>query len=154
MKTAGLIGGVFITLGSHGDTMVLQIPAGSFRAAVGHCPEAMASLSRLLCQRSRALYEHAADSALLTLGGRCARTLLYLMETHGLPRTHGVAISLKVSQSALADMIGCTRQSINRELKLLERQGLIAMRYSHFAILDGAGLQRLIDLDGANLAGF
>lgn len=130
---------------AHEETLVLQIPAGAFRTAVEHHPKAMASLLRLLCLRSRVLYEHVADSALLTLRARCARTLLSLMVAHGLPRAQGVAISLKVSQNELADMLGCTRQSINRELKQLEREGLIAMRYSRFAIPDEAGLRRLVD---------
>jgi CRP-like cAMP-binding protein len=130
---------------AHEPTTVLQIPAAAFRERVADCPKAMGSLLRLLCCRSRVLYEHVADHALLPLRARCARALLSLMLAHGLPRPHGVAISLKVSQTGLADMLGCTRQSVNRELKALERQGVIAMRYSTFAILDGMGLRRLAE---------
>lgn len=130
---------------AHEPTVVLQIPAPAFRERVAECPRAMGSLLRLLCCRSRVLYEHVADHALLPLRARCARALLSLMLAHGLPRAHGVAISLKVSQTGLADMLGCTRQSVNRELKALEREGLIAMRYSTFAILDGMGLRRLAE---------
>ena len=70
--------------------------------------------------------------------------LLSLMAVHGLPRASGVAISLKLSQDEFADMLGRTRQSVNRELKQLERDGVISMTYSHFTIRDKAALKAIV----------
>jgi CRP-like cAMP-binding protein len=65
---------------------------------------------------------------------RCASALLHLATPYGLPREDGLAISLKLSQDEFADMLGCSRPVINRELKQLEARGVIRMTYSHFVI--------------------
>lgn len=129
---------------AHGDTTVLLIPKPLFLAAVDHEPGVARLLMRLLCLRSRVLYESASDGALLSLRARCARTLLTLMAAHGLPRPNGVAIALKLSQDEFADMLGRTRQSVNRELKQLEREAVIEMTYSHFIIRDEAALRGIV----------
>ena len=129
---------------AHGDTVVLLVRKESFLAAVDEQPGIARLLLRLLCLRSRVLYEHAADSALLPLRARCARMLLSLMAVHGLPRPSGVAISLKLSQDEFADMLGRTRQSVNRELKQLERENIISMSYSHFIVRDERALSAIV----------
>ena len=70
--------------------------------------------------------------------------LLTLMTSYGLPRGRGVAISLKLSQDEFADMLGRTRQSVNRELKQFERNGIIEMTYSHFIIIDEQALNAIV----------
>ncbi|QDL38465.1 Crp/Fnr family transcriptional regulator [Rhodoferax sediminis] len=129
---------------AHGDSTLLLIPKESFLAAVTGQPDIARLLLRLLCLRSRVLYEHAADNALLSLRARCARMLLSLMAVHGLPRPSGVAISLKLSQDEFADMLGRTRQSVNRELKQLERENIISMSYSHFVVRDEQALSAIV----------
>jgi hypothetical protein len=41
-------------------------------------------------------------------------------------------------------MLGRTRQSVNRELKRLERDGVISMSYSHFTVRNEAALRRIV----------
>ena len=43
----------------------------------------------------------------------------------------------------MADLLGVARQSLNRELKLLERAGLLRLAKEQIEILDLPALQRL-----------
>ena len=79
---------------------------------------------------------------------RCARVLYSLMRQYGVKRGDCIEISLKLSQEELADMIGRTRQSVNKELKVLEREGVLQMAYSHFVIMDEKALSEIALSEG------
>lgn len=129
---------------AHEETTVLLIPRDTFLQAVDAEPGVARAMVRVLCVRSRLLYEAVSDHALLSLRARCARLLLSLMNSYGLPRPEGVAISLKLSQDEIADMLGCTRQSANRELKELQRENIIEMTYSRFIVRDQQALEAIV----------
>lgn len=90
----------------------------------------------LLSQRSRHVYLSLADSHLLPLRQRLARILLHLVNQFGVPRDDGIHLSLRMAQDQLADYVGCSRPVLNRELKLLEQDRIIQIRYSHIIVLD------------------
>ncbi|MDK3023147.1 Crp/Fnr family transcriptional regulator [Cupriavidus taiwanensis] len=125
---------------AHMDTLVLLLGSALVQRTLANEPELALSLMRLLCLRSRLTYANLTESSLATLRTRCARTLLHLLDPYGMPRNEGVAISLKLSQDEFADMVGRSRPTVNRELKQLERDGIIRITYSHFLILDVAAL--------------
>ena len=52
---------------------------------------------------------------------------------------------LRISQSDLAAMLSVSRQTINKELRLLEQRGLLQAAYGRLTIVDLAGLLRLAD---------
>lgn len=130
---------------AHEDTLALLIPRASFLAAIEREPYLAMSMIRLLCLRSRVLYDYVAEHSLLPLRARCARLLLQLVEPHGASRPHGYLITLKLSQEEFADMLGRSRQSVNKELRALETEGLIKTNYSQFIILDLPALQAVAE---------
>jgi CRP/FNR family transcriptional regulator, cyclic AMP receptor protein len=121
---------------AHTDLLLLLIGRPLFAQITGAEPELVHRLLRLLCLRSRMLYNEYEDISFLTLRQRCARALLHLVEPYGRFDKEGVTLSLKLSQEELADMVGCSRPMINRELKQLEQDGAITMTYSHYVIRD------------------
>jgi DNA-binding transcriptional regulator LsrR (DeoR family) len=50
----------------------------------------------------------------------------------------------ELSQDEFADMVGCSRPVVNRQLKQLERESIIRTTYSHFVILDVNALQSIV----------
>jgi DeoR/GlpR family transcriptional regulator of sugar metabolism len=54
-------------------------------------------------------------------------------------------VVLRISQSDLAAMLSVSRQTINKELRLLEQRGLLQAAYGRLTIVDLAGLLRLAD---------
>ncbi|MBP6020677.1 MAG: Crp/Fnr family transcriptional regulator [Burkholderiaceae bacterium] len=133
---------------AHDETTLLNIPKEVFLSALDSEPMMVRSVLRLLCLRSRALYDNTSDNALRSLRARCARMLILLMASHGEVGSSQVNIMLKISQDEFADMIGRTRQSVNPELKQLERDGIIDMKYSRFIIRDPAALREIVEHDG------
>lgn len=121
---------------AHEETLALLIPrAGLFTAMERESHLSMAMI-RLLCLRSRVLYDYVAENALLPLRARCARLLLSLMDQYGASRPDGYFVTLKLSQDEFADMLGRSRQSVNKELRAFETEGVIKTNYSRFVILD------------------
>lgn len=101
------------------DAVILRIPRDTFVAALQGDPGLSWEMLRLLCVRSRRLYESLGESHTLALAPRLARILRGLFAEHG--------AQLGIDQEELADILGATRQSINRELKVLEKTGAIAL---------------------------
>lgn len=101
------------------DAVILRIPRDTFVAALQGDPGLSWEMLRLLCVRSRRLYESLGESHTLALAPRLARILRGLFAEHGQ--------QLSIDQEELADILGATRQSINRELKVLEKTGAIAL---------------------------
>jgi len=54
-------------------------------------------------------------------------------------------LCLKLSQEKIAQQLGVSRQSVNRQLKIWEAEGLLVVRYSAVTILD---LQKLRETAG------
>ena len=121
---------------AHGEVVLLHVPQQAFRAALEEDPGLARYCLQMLCERSRSLYENLAAGGLLPLRARIARLLLMLLDQHGRDGHSGQEIALKLSQDEFADMLGVTRQSLNRELKALEKQGLITIAYSRITLHD------------------
>lgn len=92
-------------------------------------------LGVLICTRQRSALSFLAQSLAQPLAVRLARTLA------GAARASGGA-ELQVRQEDLAAMIGVSRQTINKQLKILEGEGTIMIAYGRIVILDPARLRQ------------
>ncbi len=97
-----------------------------------------------VAQRLREADEMAGDLAFLDVGGRVAKKLLELAAAHGVQRPEGTLLELPLTQEGLANMVGVTRESVNRHLSTLRRLGVIAREGRRFLIRDPDGLRRYI----------
>jgi CRP-like cAMP-binding protein len=103
-----------------GAGSLLRIHRDDLLDAMRRHPALSRAVVLLLCARARKTYNALAAHSLLALPARVARTLLLLHEENRSPL-------LALSQADLADMLGVTRQSLNRELQQLERQGWVRL---------------------------
>ncbi|WP_245703299.1 Crp/Fnr family transcriptional regulator [Streptomyces lushanensis] len=77
---------------------------------------------------------------------RLARLLTTLATDFGRPEEDGsVAIPLRLSQQELASLLGASRESATRGLRLLREQGIISTRYRNIVIRDVSVLQYIAD---------
>jgi CRP-like cAMP-binding protein len=67
------------------------------------------------------------DTCFLNISARFAKKLVELAEDHGEQDGNLILINLDLKQRDLASMVGATRESINKELRLLREKGLISM---------------------------
>jgi CRP-like cAMP-binding protein len=113
---------------------LLHVPLAAFDQLAAVHPIIFRDLGILVCSRQRSALSFMAHSIAQPIAVRLTRTLL------GAARASGGA-DLQVRQEELAAMIGVSRQTVNKELKALERAGLVALSYGRIRICDPARLR-------------
>jgi CRP-like cAMP-binding protein len=101
-------------------------------------------LLKILCRRLRQTSEQVEDVLFRHLDSRIAKALLHLAESAGMHGVCSPSIDLHVSQQVLANMAGGSRESVNKHLQILHRQGLIDLAKGSIMIRDVEGIERLI----------
>lgn len=122
---------------------IAVLPASAFWQIIERRPDVLLAITRLVCSRFRMALDWAGSSILNPLPVRLANRLISLINHTGIEEQ----LCLKVSQENIAQQLGVSRQSINRQLKIWEAEGLLAVRYSAVTILD---LQKLRDVAREN----
>ena len=84
-------------------------------------------------------YERMLTTAYDTLRVQIAKALLYF--TRGPQNDESpIQVAVRMAQDDVADLLGLSRQSVNRELAPLIRDGVVAWRYGKIEVLDPARL--------------
>lgn len=100
-----------------------------------------------LSTRLRDTNEAIRSLALLDVPRRIAKRLLSLALRQGEHTADGIRIGSKLTQGDLASLISASRESTNRALRALQRQGLIEMQDGHIILLKPEELSNLIGGD-------
>ncbi len=122
-------------------TDVAVVSASDFHQLIAQHADVHMAFTKLVCQRLRQALVWIDDVILMPLAVRLAHRLLTIdarVAEAGADR--GVQV-LGVSQEDLAFMLGVSRQSVNRQLKLWEEQGVLRVDYRRIVLLDRALLQ-------------
>jgi CRP-like cAMP-binding protein len=106
-------------------------------------PSAAIELLKVLARRLRRLSERFEDSAFLEIGPRLAKQLCLLAERYGRREADGVLIDLKLSQQELGDLVGATRESVNKQLRAWVAEGLVERRRGCLVVHDLGALRAL-----------
>lgn len=100
-------------------------------------PEVTLRLMAILCGRLRRTTEQVEDMMFLDLPSRLAKTLLNLAKG-----SSGARYEINLSQRTLGNVIGFSRESVNKQLAQWQRDELVALADGRIAILDAAALER------------
>ena len=103
----------------------------------------MMNVLHIMCARSRDSFSAMADQHLLGPAARLARHLLTLATHYG-QSSQEAQPTVAFSQSELSEMLGMSRQSLNRTMKELEEKGLVRKTYSKVTLPDLPGLRKLV----------
>jgi len=128
---------------------LLVIDRALFLELLGNSPGIAVKLLYVLSQRLRRLSQRSEDAAFLDVPSRLARSLLDLATRFGErahPPLNGISITLKLSQQELGDLVGATRESVNKHLNDWTRQGLVKVHAGRMLISDVEGVRRLARL--------
>ncbi len=90
-------------------------------------PRAAIALATALVARVRRLSERAEDRQTMSLPARLAKRLLALAAEHGTRPIVGGPVEVRLSQQDLADLVGTTRESVNKQLRVWEEEGIVAL---------------------------
>jgi CRP/FNR family transcriptional regulator, cyclic AMP receptor protein len=124
-------------------TETLVLPREPFRALVAMEPAIRDALLTALARELRRLTVHVEELHFLDIAGRLAARLAHLAVEHGKSGPDGtLRLDAPLTQTDLASMVGCTRQSVNKLLGLFVGDGLIALDREAIVVLDLDGLLR------------
>ena len=126
---------------------VMQVRRRDFLPFLEREPKLAIHLLELLCERVRWTSDQIEDAAFLSLPARLAKRLLALATIYGEQEEAGVRIGMKLSQSDLGQMLGTSRESVNRYLQDWAKQDWIALGRSRVTIRERQPLQELVDND-------
>jgi len=142
------------TVTALGECVALLVPAPRFADLVDDDSAGISrAFSAAMLDRARAADEQArlrhAEPAL-----RLARVLHGLAGRAGAPAPGGgTAIPVELSQEDLASMLGASRSTVARTLRVLRDRGVISTGYRAVTVTDPAALRALAGLPPAGLSG-
>ena len=131
------------------STELIVINRRDFRALLKRRPDVAIELLEILARRVARLSEFLEDAHFQNLPVRLARKLADFADLHGRERTGDgkpeILIELKLSQEEWGDLVGTTRESVNKLFRSWVDQGLIALDGGRVVIRERAGIQKLAD---------
>ena len=100
----------------------------------------------LLCTRLRWTSDQVEQVILQNLPGRLASALIRLTEKHKLaPGGRTIA----VTQQEISEMVGMTRESINKQLRVWAARNWVRLEHGAIVVLNAEPLQALVEAGGA-----
>lgn len=114
------------------DSTFLWMDRASFLALLEEIPQLTHNLVRQLSERLRAANEKIQALSTLDVAGRVSRQLLAFADQYGKPDPSGdLRIPLPLTQSDIAEMVGATRERVNRVMVELRQAGAISVDARH-----------------------
>lgn len=124
-----------VTVICQAECVLLQVSDRALGRIAVEMPRIWEAVAALLYLQLRGLLQLAAETIALAPRQRLAARLDLLSGTE--------AGALRLSQEALAEMLGLSRKTVNGYLGGFERLGLVRRRYGVVEVIDRAGLRRI-----------
>jgi CRP-like cAMP-binding protein len=125
------------------DSVLLVIERAQFVLLLEREGRLARHVIELLCERLRANTERLGEHAFMNLGARLARKLCALSVAHGVRDQQEITIDMRLSQTELAQMLGVTREAVNKQLKLWSREGVLRFDRGRITIANSKRLTAL-----------
>ena len=123
---------------------LLVIDRRDFLALLRRHPEAAIALLRVLALRLKRISELVEDTLFLNLPVRLAKKLIHYASIYGEEQQDGsVRISLRLSQEEWGDLVGATRESINKQMRAWTEQGIVSTDAGFIVIHRPEALEKL-----------
>ncbi len=107
-----------------GNCEIAEISYKKFKQLVHLNPDVLMCLSGQMARRLRQTSMQVSNLAFLDVAGRIAQTLLNLAKQPE-AMTHPEGMQIKITRQEIGQMVGCSRETVGRILKMLEDEGLI-----------------------------
>ncbi|GAA4884052.1 cAMP-activated global transcriptional regulator CRP [Ferrimonas pelagia] len=103
---------------------IAEISYKKFRQLIQVNPDILMKLSAQMANRLQSTSQKVGDLAFLDVAGRIAQTLLSLARQPD-AMTHPDGMQIKITRQEIGQIVGCSRETVGRILKMLEEQNLI-----------------------------
>jgi CRP-like cAMP-binding protein len=101
----------------------------------------------VLCKRLRDTSETLGNFAMLDLPGRLALKLLNLAGEYGKSANGRIRLEIRLSHTDLGRFVGCSRESVNKQMRAWEEAGIVAREGGRIAVCKPAVLRRIAGQD-------
>jgi len=126
------------------ETEVWMLALRDFDDLLEKYPQLLREINLMLVNRIRDTTHLVEAMTFEDILGRLAYQLLRLMEKHGQPQEDGVFITIPLTQSELATLVGATREHVNKCLAIMRAQNLISTEEARITLVNPSGLKRII----------
>ena len=128
---------------AHGETTILVVRKPDFRQLLAQHVDLYEALLRLNCRRLRLMFDLIEDLNTRPLAVRLAKQILLLARAYGIAQGEEIRVGLQLAQEDLAQLLGASRQRVNQELKILERDGALRIEPTRLVVLSKAKLMAI-----------
>ncbi len=106
---------------------IVTISARGFRRALERDAALLMKLTQYIGRRQTLLETRLMDMVYKNAPQRLAELLIQLSESYGVRDSRGILLRIKLSQSALGNLLGVSREIVNHTFSGLRRSGVIAI---------------------------
>lgn len=153
IETGGILGEIALIDGQErsmdataiGTCRLLIIRRRDFLPFLEKQPDVAIKLLSILCKKLRDTSEIAENLALLSIPVRLARLLIKFAHSVGEETSKGIQIPLSFSQGELGNLIGATRESVNKYMRQWEKQRLITQDTQYITIVDESRFEEVAE---------
>ena len=124
------------------ETQLMELGNDSLTGLLSGRPEVSKALLGALAQRLRRTNEHLADLVFTDVPGRVAKALLDLADRFGRPVEEGVMVSHDLTQEELAQLVGASRETVNKALADFATRGWLKLEARAVLLIDVERLRR------------
>ena len=128
-------------------SQLLRVQRSDFLGLMAAEPRLTQHLMEMVCDRIRKTSEMLEDSAFLDLPARLAKRLLSLAKYYGEADTETGLTGIQISQAELGQLMGTSRESINKHLQYWRGRGWITLGRGRVTIDQPGALQILVERD-------
>lgn len=125
------------------DTRLARLHETALARCMSERPDMAVQMLRVLSHQLRRAHDEVAGMVFNDVGARLAKTLLDFARRFGLPAAQGVEIAHHLTQAELAQMVGTSRETLNKTLARFTARGWIRVTASGSVVItDSGGLSR------------
>ncbi len=126
------------------DALICVIPRKDFDQYLAMHPNVTVKLTKLIGLRLKKIQSRVEDLVFRDVPARLAHLLSELSKTDGVAEKQGVRLKVKLTHQEMANLIGCSRETVSATMGLFRDQGLIQMDGRIITILKPDGLSHLV----------
>ena len=130
---------------AHLPTQLVFVPKLTLLPILSRNDQLWLSIVRQMAAYQRQFLSSMADGLFQTLRVRLARAVVSLTRAYGTKAVGQQTIRIRLTQEDLGALLGVTRQSISKELRLLELEGVLRVGYGKLMVTDQDALGRVAD---------
>ena len=126
------------------DAVICVIPRKDFDQYLAMHPTVMFKLTKLIGLRLKKIQSRVEDLVFRDVPARLAHLLLELSKSDGVAENHGIRLKVKLTHQEMANLIGCSRETVSASMGQFRDDGLIEMDGRTITLVNEKGLTVLL----------